>query len=132
MKKSQNGSFTVEASFVVPIVLMMFVASIYVIFYFHDKNILVGAVYETAVVGSGRQEYEKEELEAYFRRRIRGKLIIFSDVKEEVELEEDRVRVICRARKKMMRINCRIAMMRTEPEAYIRKIRNIKKIGDTK
>lgn len=132
MKKSQNGSFTVEASFVVPIVLMMFVASIYVIFYFHDKNILEGAVYETAVVGSGRKEYEKEELEAYFRRRIKGKLIIFSDVKEEIELEDDRVRVACRARKKMMRIKCQIAMMRTEPEAYIRKIRNIGKIGDTK
>ena len=74
MKKKQNGSFTIEASFVVPIVLMVFMASVYIIFYFHDKNILSGAVYETAVVGSGRKGYEKEELEAYFRRRIKGKL----------------------------------------------------------
>ena len=71
MKKKQNGSFTIEASFVVPIILMVFMASVYIIFYFHDKNILSGAVYETAVVGSGRKGYEKEELEAYFRRRIK-------------------------------------------------------------
>ena len=70
MKKNQNGSFTIEASFVVPIILMVFMASVYIIFYFHDKNILSGAAYETAVVGSERKSYKKEELEAYFRRRI--------------------------------------------------------------
>ena len=52
MKKRLSGSFTIEASFVVPIVLLVFMVGIYFIFYFHDKNILMGAVYETAVVGS--------------------------------------------------------------------------------
>lgn len=127
MKKYQKGSFTVEASFVVPIVLMVFVASIYFIFYFHDKNILVGAIYETAVVGSGRQEYKKEELEAYFRRRIRGKLIIFSDVKTEIEQKDKAVRVLCKAKRKRMRINCQSELRRTAPESYIRKVRKIKK-----
>lgn len=73
MKKNQNGSFTIEASFVVPIILMVFMASVYIIFYFHDKNILSGAAYETAVVGSERKSYKKEELEAYFRRNRKGK-----------------------------------------------------------
>lgn len=132
MKKEQNGSFTIEASFVVPIVLMVFMAGIYVIFYFHDKNILMGAVYETAVVGSERTECEEEELETYFRRRIKGKLLIFADVKEEIELKADTVRVLCRAKRKGMRIDCQSAMRRTNPEAYIRKIRKIKKIGDSK
>lgn len=91
MKKKQNGSFTIEASFVVPIILMVFMASVYIIFYFHDKNILSGAVYETAVVGSGRKGYEKEELEAYFRRRIKGKLIIFSNIKERFNWKKNRL-----------------------------------------
>ena len=66
MKKKQNGSFTIEASFVVPIILMVFMASVYIIFYFHDKNILSGAVYETAVVGSGRKGYEKRGVRSIF------------------------------------------------------------------
>ena len=92
MKKNQNGSFTIEASFVVPIILMVFMASVYIIFYFHDKNILSGAAYETAVVGSERKSYKKEELEAYFRRRIKGKLIVFSNVKENIEVEKEEIR----------------------------------------
>lgn len=130
MKKRMSGSFTIEASFVVPIVLLVFMVGIYFIFYFHDKNILMGAVYETAVVGSERMECKEEELETYFRRRIKGKLIIFTDVKEEIELKEDAVRVLCRAKRKRMRIHCQIAMRKTEPEAYIRKIRKIKEIGE--
>ena len=129
MKKKQNGSFTIEASFVVPIILMVFMASVYIIFYFHDKNILSGAVYETAVVGSGRKGYEKEELEAYFRRRIKGKLIIFSNIKEQIM-------VTCSAERKMMTVEICASVDRTDPETYIRRIRKIKKleeeIGDTK
>ena len=54
-------------------------------------------MYETAVVGSGRKGYEKEELEAYFRRRIKGKLIIFSNIKEKIQLEKEQIMVTCSA-----------------------------------
>lgn len=135
MKKKQNGSFTIEASFVVPIILMVFMASVYIIFYFHDKNILSGAVYETAVVGSGRKGYKKEELEAYFR-RIKGKLIIFSNIKEKIQLEKEQIMVTCSAERKMMTVEICASVDRTDPETYIRRIRKIKKleeeIGDTK
>ena len=122
MKKNQNGSFTIEASFVVPIILMVFMASVYIIFYFHDKNILSGAAYETAVVGSERKSYKKEELEAYFRRRIKGKLIVFSNVKEKEEIT-----VTCSAKKRRMKINVSASVKQTEPETYIRNVRKIKK-----
>ena len=115
---------------------MVFMASVYIIFYFHDKNILSGAVYETAVVGSGRKGYEKEELEAYFRRRIKGKLIIFSNIKEKIQLEKEQIMVTCSAERKMMTVEICASVDRTDPETYIRRIRKIKKleeeIGDTK
>lgn len=132
MNKNQNGSFTIEAALVMPVVLMVILAGIYFIFYFHDKNILTGAVYETAVVGSERNGCKEEELAAYFRRRTKGKLIIFSDVQEEIIWKEESVRVLCHAKRNRMQIHCQIAMKRTNPEAYIRKIRKIKKIGDIK
>ena len=134
MKKNQNGSFTIEASFVVPIILMVFMASVYIIFYFHDKNILSGAAYETAVVGSERKSYKKEELEAYFRRRIKGKLIVFSNVKENIEVEREKITVTCSAKKRKIKVSA--SVKQTEPETYIRNVRKIKKIeekiGDTK
>lgn len=126
MKKNQNGSFTIEASFVVPIILMVFMASVYIIFYFHDKNILSGAAYETAVVGSERKSYKKEELEAYFRRRIKGKLIVFSNVKENIEVEKEEITVTCSAKKRRMKINVSASVKQTEPETYIRNVRKIK------
>ena len=127
VKKNQNGSFTIEASFVVPIILMVFMASVYIIFYFHDKNILSGAAYETAVVGSERKSYKKEELEAYFRRRIKGKLIVFSNVKENIEVEKEEITVTCSAKKRRMKINVSASVKQTEPETYIRNVRKIKK-----
>lgn len=138
MRKSQNGSFTIEASLVLPIVLMVFMASVYIIFYFHDKNILSGAVYETAVVGSGRNGYEKVKLEAYFRKRIKGKLILFSNinVKEKIQLGKEKITVTCNAKRKMMEIAVCASVERTKPETYIRKIRKMKnikeQIGDPK
>ena len=42
---------------------------------------------------------KKEELEAYFRRRIKGKLIVFSNVKENIEVEKEEITVTCSAKK---------------------------------
>lgn len=102
-------------------------ASVYIIFYFHDKNILSGAAYETAVVGSERKSYKKEELEAYFRRRIKGKLIVFSNVKENIEVEKEEITVTCSAKKRRMKIKVSASVKQTEPETYIRNVRKIKK-----
>ena len=53
MKKFHvQGSMTVEMSFLMPMVLFLIMGCILTAFYYHDKNILSGAAYETAVVGS--------------------------------------------------------------------------------
>lgn len=49
--KKVRGSATVELTYMMPIIFLAFITTIYIIFYFHDKNILIGAAYETAVVG---------------------------------------------------------------------------------
>lgn len=132
MKKAYRGSFTVEASLIVPIILMMFAVLIYILFYYHDKNIMAGAAYETAVVGTERQDCEEEELERYFQRRVRGKLILFPSVQEKIQIEKESVTIVCRARKKRMKIEVSMSARRTEPEKFIRNIRKIKKKGQVK
>ena len=48
--------YTVEMSFLMPIIMLLVMSSIYAFFYYHDKNIIAGAAYETAVVGSNTVE----------------------------------------------------------------------------
>ena len=61
MKKFHvQGSMTVEMSFLMPMVLFLIMGCILTAFYYHDKNILSGAAYETAVVGSTRREKKME------------------------------------------------------------------------
>ena len=48
--------YTVEMSFLTPIIMLLVMSSIYAFFYYHDKNIIAGAAYETAVVGAIRRE----------------------------------------------------------------------------
>ena len=42
---------TVEMSFLMPMILFLIMGCILAVFYYHDKNILGAAAYETAVVG---------------------------------------------------------------------------------
>ena len=47
-----KGSFTVEMAFLMPMILFLIMGCIRISFYYHDKNIIAGAAYETAVTGS--------------------------------------------------------------------------------
>ena len=47
-----KGSMTIEAAFVIPFIFLILMELITSFFFYHDKNILNGAAYETAVVGS--------------------------------------------------------------------------------
>ena len=73
-----QGSITVEMSFLVPMILFLIMSCILAVFYYHDKNILSGAAYETAVVGSVKAR-EKDgvkegELESLFHQRTGNKI----------------------------------------------------------
>lgn len=128
MKKCK-GTFTIEAAIIVPLILLVFVVLINCLFYYHDKNVIGGAAYETAAIGSGRDEMSASELETYLRERIKGRILLFSQVDIEIVVTEEQVKVVCTARKDSMSIALERSMSRTEPEDYIRNIRKIGKIG---
>lgn len=132
MRRAYRGSFTVEAAVVVPTIFMIVTLLIYTVFYYHDKNIIAGAAYETAVAATERKSYDESELKTYFHSRIRGKLVLFSYVQEEIKIEEEQVTVQCTAQKRRMKISVEISAKRTEPERFIRNLRKIKKKGQEK
>ena len=51
-KRTVSGVITVEMTYIVPMIFFIFVMIIYTVFYYHDKNILIGAAGETAVVAA--------------------------------------------------------------------------------
>ena len=80
-KHALNGSFTVEMSLLMPMILFLVMGCVLACFYYHDKNIIAGAAYETAVVGSTKARekdgIQEAELKALFQERVGKKCILF-------------------------------------------------------
>ena len=55
-----SGVITVEMSYLIPIILALFLTVIYTTFYYHDKIILFGAAGETAAVGAEMERMPDE------------------------------------------------------------------------
>ena len=130
MRRKVKGSFTVEAAFLIPFLLFLFGMLIQVLFYYHDKNVLMAKSMEAAVYGSGRQSPNETEVQEYFRTAISGKLLLFTEVEQNVEIEEKQVTVNCNARKNKMTVAAKGVAFITSPEQFIREMRKIQKIGD--
>ena len=79
-----KGSFTVEMAFLMPMILFLIMGCIRISFYYHDKNIIAGAAYETAVTGSTKVREKdgisESELNALFKERVGRKCILFSRI----------------------------------------------------
>lgn len=130
MKKELRGNFTVEAAVIIPLIMMVFVISLHVLFYYHDKNILMGTAHETVAYGAGLEATEEATLETYFNQRIKGKLMLFTRIENEIRIEDKKVSITCTARKSLMSLQVEGTVNRTNPENYIREVRKIKKIGE--
>lgn len=125
-----KGSFTIEAAFIVPLILTVFAVILHLLFYYHDKNILGSAAYETASYGAGRQTVSEQELEQRFEEKVCSKLLLLREVQSEVTILEDKVKVSARAWKNRSSLKTESAVSKTEPEDYIRSIRKAKKIQE--
>ena len=134
VRKNLKGSMTVELSFLMPIILLLIMSSILAAFYFHDKNVLAGAAYETAVVGSTKiREKEKVtggELEALFRERAGRKCILFAESSVRASVGKREIRIRVTAYKGRFRMSADKKAAITEPEKYIRDIRKAKERAD--
>lgn len=125
--------YTVEMSFLMPVIMLLVMSSMYAFFYYHDKNIISGAAYETTVVGSNKAREQKhgdtvdtEELERLFQNRVRGKCILMTGIHGQVQVEEDEICVQAQASWRKMRMHIEKRSAVTEPEQKLRDIKKIK------
>lgn len=132
--KTLNGVITVEMSYLIPIILMVFLLTIYSVFYYHDKNILIGAASETAVLGAQMERKPDEkgqtDLETFFQERIQGKLILFSGAQVDVSTSSDQVNVLVLAEKGRMKIRTEQKASVVVPEEKIRRKKILEKLAE--
>lgn len=123
--RKYRASTIVEMAYLMPVVLMVWMLVIFALFYYHDKNILSGAAYETAVVGSELAHEEEEVQEGrviqYFQGRIKGKMLFFRGASVEVQSSDDRIQIKASASAKGLRVSVERSAAVTEPEEEIRK-----------
>lgn len=116
---------TVELSYLFIILFSIFVIVIHTVFYYHDKNILQGAVNETAVLWAQlerrQDKYTDMSAETFCRERINGKLILFSGISVSVEQTEEEITVIVLAEKGFMKVSVQGTSTIMKPEDKIRK-----------
>lgn len=126
MKRYVRGSFTIEASIIVPLILTIFALVVSMLFYYHDKNIVSAIAHETLVMGCSREEISEEEIEKYLRTRLGQKLLLFQEVQIAAKIEQEEITIVCTAKKKGMSLHIDMTMEKTDPEKYIW---NLQRIG---
>lgn len=130
MRKNLSGSVTVEGALVVPVILFVFGILLNMLFYYHDKNIVLAVAYDTASYGSYLEEPKQADLERYLKEQLRGKLLFFSSIQSDIQIRAHQVLVCCTAEKKGMAFKETCSVNRTDPQEYIRQLRKIQKIGE--
>lgn len=127
-----KGSTVVEMAYLMPVVLLCWMAIIFALFYYHDKNIIGGAAYETAVAGSEEWRWKKKieegKMEQYFQKRIKNKLLFFDGASVETAVIKDTFEVSAGARKKKMKLSVKRSASLTLPEEKIRRKEILKEI----
>lgn len=133
MKSKQvKGSMTIEMTYIMPVILLVFAVTIYCTFYLYDKNILCAIAYEGVVIGKNQYAtatgIEEEELEKFPLENGENRLLFFvlDDVK--IEVEEDAIGIDLHVEKGIMGITVSQSMPLVEQEAYVRKMRLLKEL----
>lgn len=128
--KKLRGSMTIEAAVIVPVILMVFALTVTILFYYHDKNVVAAIAHETVVWGCSQEEVTEEEVEQYFRGRLQKKLLWFSNILIDVQLEKEGIQMVCTSRRKGLSMRVEMSSVRTEPEQYVRNLKRLEKIGE--
>lgn len=95
VKNWVQGSFTVEASLIMGIILMILVAILYASFYVHDKGVAQGIVCELTAFGNALswEDTVEKEMEKQEKMLISSRFLHTEGVKVSVSKNEDQVSV---------------------------------------
>lgn len=122
-----KASATIEAAVACSVFFLSFFLVVQGLFYYHDKNILMGTAYEAAVVQSQKKRSPEictvGEAEQEFERAARRRMLLFSKVDLTIKESDEEITVLGTASKKRMKISVSQSASVTEPEKFIRNMR---------
>ena len=122
-----KASATIEAAVACSVFFLSFFLVIRGVFYYHDKNILMGTAYEAAVVHSQKKRSPEActiaEAEQSFEIAARKRMLLFSAVNLTIEETDQKITVQGIAWKGRMKISVSQSAAVTEPEKFIRNMR---------
>ena len=104
-----SGSTVVEMSYIMPLILLMFVLIIHTVFYFYDRAVLNGA--------------EEENLKEFFEERTSGKLILMTDPSVAITRTDNKIQVTAMVQKGRFELEVRQRAVIVNPEEKIRWIK---------
>lgn len=118
-----RASSTIEAAVVMSAALLCLMLIMFTGFYFHDVNILAGAACESAqVAGEWERMEENRSAEAYFQKRIQGKMLYFSSAGCTVDRSGKDIIVKARASSARMKAAVSASARMDVPEKDIRRL----------
>lgn len=118
-----RASSTIEAAVVMSAALLCLMLIMFTGFYFHDVNILAGAACESAqVAGEWERMEENRSAEAYFQKRIQGKMLYFSSAGCTVDRSGKDIIVKARASSARMKAAVSASARMDVPEEDIRRL----------
>lgn len=137
MKKKKyhlSGSYTIEASFIFPMIMVVIVSIIYLLFFVHDRCVINAAADTAALRGSQCRSFEGnlyEEVEKDLQELLQDRLLATRGVDKEIEITSKEIRVSYKGELAIPFHDIRLPMevagyaKRTDPVAFIRECRII-------
>lgn len=129
VSRQVKGSVTVEAACIVPLFLGIFAFVVTLLFYYHDRCVVAAIAQETVATNTQIQNYREEDVKQYFQKRIRDKLLLFSEVRAEIKMETERIQIVCEGEKGKLRLHVEMQMSQTQPEEKLRDRRRWQQIS---
>lgn len=124
-KLGVKGSATIEILYILPVIFLIFQVAIYIGFFFHDRGILRGIIYEASVIGNGDYhtdgEVDVDELEAFIYEKCELRLLFFQDPQVEIDVQEEEIQIKATVEKVQMKITVTEESPLYSPEEDIRK-----------
>lgn len=123
-RRRLKASATVEMAVIAPLTLLTFLLIVYTIFYFHDKNVLCGAAYEAASVGSVKareEDFDQQDISRLLEEQLRRKCIILNEIDHEVTLSDETLAIRITGKYKEMSTTIYQKMPIEIPEKEIRR-----------
>lgn len=96
----KDGSFTIEASMVMPFLCFLLAVLVQLVLYLHDVSMFVSAAYEAAQKGAELEDYSREAKEAYAQKLavmlLENQRLAFPEYEAEALEEDGKMQIIIR------------------------------------